>query len=77
MVDSRNNSNLIYLPLDKLISQTGQAPVVAGDGAAARSAASNATAAPTPAPDPVPLEEQVQRSRDSRDPREARDREGR
>jgi len=77
MVDSRNNSNLIYLPLDKLISQTGQAPVVAGDGAAARSPASNAAATPTPAPDPVPLEEQVQRSRDSRDPREARDREGR
>jgi membrane protease subunit HflK len=77
MVDSRNNSNLIYLPLDKLISQTGQTPVVAGDGAAARSPASNAAATPTPAPDPVPLEEQVQRSRDSRDPREARDREGR
>ncbi|HEX2604569.1 MAG TPA: FtsH protease activity modulator HflK [Oxalicibacterium sp.] len=77
MVDSRNNSNLIYLPLDKLISQTGQTPVVAGDGAAARSPASNAAATPAPAPDPVPLEEQVQRSRDSRDPREARDREGR
>jgi membrane protease subunit HflK len=78
MVDSRNNSNMIYLPLDKLISQTGQAPVVAGDGAAVRAPAANAT--PTPAPDPVPLEDQVQRSRDSRDPREARDsrdREGR
>ena len=27
MVDSRNNSNLLYLPLDKLIQQTGAAPV--------------------------------------------------
>jgi membrane protease subunit HflK len=75
MVDSRNNNNLIYLPLDKLISQTGQPPVVAGDGAAARSPVSGTAVAPPP--DPVPLEEQVKRSRDMRDPQEAREREGR
>jgi membrane protease subunit HflK len=77
MVDSKNNNNLIYLPLDKLISQTAApaAPVVAGDGAAVRPPSSTAPTAP--APDPVPLEEQVQRSRDNRDPRDARTREGR
>jgi len=38
MVDSRNNSNLLYLPLDKLIQQTGAAPVTV-------------PVVPTPAPD--------------------------
>jgi membrane protease subunit HflK len=75
MVDSRSNNNLIYLPLDKLISQTGQAPVVAGDGAAVRSPGADSSVAP--APDPVPLEEQVKRSRDIRDPQQARERERR
>ncbi|MBK1613946.1 FtsH protease activity modulator HflK [Rubrivivax gelatinosus] len=64
MVDSRSGSNLLYLPLDKLIQQTGpaaapQAPV----------------AVPTPAstPDPLGGSSDIR----SRDAARARDREGR
>lgn len=76
MVDSKNNNNLIYLPLDKLISQTGAAPVVANDGAVVRPQSSTSSVV-TPPPDPIPLEEQVQRESRSRDSRDSRDRETR
>jgi membrane protease subunit HflK len=74
MVDSKNNNNLIYLPLDKLISQTGPAPVVANDGAIVRPQSSTSSVV-TPPPDPIPLEQQVQRESRSRDSRDTRDRE--
>jgi membrane protease subunit HflK len=72
MVDSKTNNNLIYLPLDKLISQTGQSS--ASDSTARPSTASSATVV-TPPPDPVPLDDQVQRESRSRDSRDSRDRE--
>ncbi|HEV7856853.1 MAG TPA: FtsH protease activity modulator HflK [Herminiimonas sp.] len=74
MIDSKNNNNLIYLPLDKLISQTAQPPVVANDGATVRPPASSSSLV-TPPPDPIPLEEQVQRESRSRESRDSRDRE--
>jgi membrane protease subunit HflK len=74
MIDSKNNNNLIYLPLDKLISQTAQPPVVANDGGTVRPPAASASLV-TPPPDPIPLEEQVQRESRSRESRDSRDRE--
>lgn len=65
-VDSRNNSNLLYLPLDKLIQQTGAAPVPAA-GAAMATADGN-TSAPA-APGPIDVR--------SRDGQRSRDRDGR
>jgi len=62
MVDSRNGSNLLYLPLDKLLQQ-GAAPVAA------------ATAVPTP-PSTDPSGTQIVDIR-SRDGARTRDREGR
>ena len=41
MVDARNGSNLLYLPLDKLLQQAGAAP-----GAAARAGARRPPEAP-------------------------------
>jgi modulator of FtsH protease HflK len=61
MVDSRSGSNLLYLPLDKLMQQ--------GAGAAA-------AAAPTPAPAEVPAGATAADSR-SRDGARSRDRDGR
>ncbi len=69
MVDAKSGSNLLYLPLDKLIAQS------ASDGNANKSAATT----PAPAvPDSVPTIE-IQRQKDSRsrDSRESRDRETR
>lgn len=76
MIDSKNNNNLIYLPLDKLISQTAP-PASAGDKTAARPPSASSATVITPPPDPVPLEAQVQRESRSRDSRDSRDREGR
>ena len=39
LVDSRSNSNLLYLPLDKLMQQAGAAPGTAPTSAAAPTAA--------------------------------------
>ena len=65
-VDSRNNSNLLYLPLDKLIQQTGAASTPAA-GAAMATADAN-----TPAPAAQgPLDVR------SRDGQRSRDRDGR
>jgi membrane protease subunit HflK len=65
-VESRNNSNLLYLPLDKLIQQTGAASAPAA-GAAMATADANA-AAPT-APGTLDVR--------SRDGQRGRDRDGR
>ncbi|WP_194723029.1 FtsH protease activity modulator HflK [Noviherbaspirillum malthae] len=74
MVDSKNGSNLLYLPLDKLISQAASetAPGKPGIGAAQQSSGSS------PAGEPMPANE-AQRQRDSRtrDSRDLRDRETR
>jgi modulator of FtsH protease HflK len=43
MVDSRNNSNLLYLPLDKLIQQAGAAPAAAPSPAPAPTDSSSST----------------------------------
>lgn len=65
MVDTRNNSNLLYLPLDKLIAQT------AGESARAPQAAA-------PAADPAQqLDAQRQRDQRSRESRDSREREAR
>ena len=66
MVDSRNGSNLLYLPLDKLIQQSG----------AGASAAATATVTPSPA---AATTESLPASGDARnrDNARSRDREGR
>jgi membrane protease subunit HflK len=64
MVDTRNNSNLLYLPLDKLISQT------AGENARAPQAAAAQSLDPG-----QQLNSQSQRDQRSREGRDARDRE--
>jgi len=69
LVDSRNNSNLLYLPLDKLIQQTA---------AASTSSSTGSNAAPTGStpPDTVGPSTVVTPDARSRDGR-GRDREGR
>jgi membrane protease subunit HflK len=62
LVDSRGNSNLLYLPLDKLMQQAG--------------AASAPVAETTPAPAPAPAQQAPADSR-SRDGLRGRDRDGR
>ena len=65
-VDSRNNSNLLYLPLDKLIQQTGaaSAPTI---GAAMATADANAAAPTAPgSPDVRSRDGQRGRERDGR-----------
>jgi len=77
MVDARNGNNLMYLPLDKLLSQSAAsdskpAPAAATSGAASAAAASSTAA------DPLQVME-AQRAKDlrSRDGRDSRDREAR
>ncbi|WP_428580559.1 FtsH protease activity modulator HflK [Piscinibacter sp.] len=65
MIDSRNNSNLLYLPLEKLMQQAGAAPTT--PGAAPATGAVDASAVTAPA---------ALDSR-SRDGQRSRDREGR
>jgi len=64
MVDSRSGSNLLYLPLDKLLQQTAAAPAASGA----------AVATPTPSADPTGTQIVDIRSRDGA---RTRDREGR
>jgi len=72
MVDSRSSNNLMYLPLDKLISQS------AADAAASRSSAPAAGVTPAPTVEPAPTIE-LPRANDarSRESRTSRDRETR
>lgn len=66
LIDSRNNSNLLYLPLDKLIQQSGQgsavlqSPVPQGAGEAA------VNSSPGPSSDPRSRDGQRGRDRDGR-----------
>jgi membrane protease subunit HflK len=78
MVDARNGNNLLYLPLDKLIGQTGaaeaaagmRAPVVPQHGSTGSSGAAGPDSAPA-------IEQQRQRDSRARDARDSREREGR
>jgi modulator of FtsH protease HflK len=73
IVDSRSGNNMLYLPLDKLISQSAS-----GDIAGARSGAGQQPPVPATVPqnDPVQtMETQRQRDSRSRDGRESRERE--
>jgi membrane protease subunit HflK len=72
MIDAKSGSNLLYLPLDKLIAQTAAGEL--------SKSASTTQSAPmvNPAPDPLQsLEAQRQRDARSRDSRDSRDREAR
>jgi membrane protease subunit HflK len=69
MIDAKSGSNLLYLPLDKLIAQSG-----AGDAAAAKPNPPQSAVATDPAQQEAQRQKDAARSRDSRD---ARDRETR
>lgn len=71
MVDAKGNNNLIYLPLDKLISQTAPA------APAGTVAQPTAAVTPTLPADSVALETQLQQDSRTRDSRTSRDREAR
>lgn len=66
MVDSKGNNSLIYLPLDKLISQSAAPAGAAADVGAIRPPATSSTSAP----DTAALEAQESRARDSRSSRD-------
>jgi membrane protease subunit HflK len=74
MVDSRNNSSLLYLPLDKLIAQSA-----AGEAQSARAAAPATSVAPAATASDAQGAAENQRQNDSRnrESRNSRDREGR
>jgi membrane protease subunit HflK len=65
LLDSRGNSNLLYLPLDKLMQQAGAVPAQAGS-----------ESTPAPAPAAAPAQPAAADSR-SRDGLRGRDRDGR
>ena len=72
LVDSKSGSNLLYLPLDKLIAQAA-----AGDAAAVGSKSGTAPVAPaTPPQETMQTVENI-RQRDSRSRENSRDRESR
>lgn len=66
MVDSRNGSNLLYLPLDKLIQQSGGAPSGSVQVVPQASAAQADPAAAAPAADPRSRDGSRSRDRDGR-----------
>jgi len=73
MVDAKNGNNLLYLPLDKLIAQTGLELNNKPNVTAAQQGA-----AISPTPDPLQaLDAQRLRESRARDNRDSRDREGR
>jgi modulator of FtsH protease HflK len=75
MVDSRSGSNLLYLPLDKLISQSATDAALPKPGAPAPGQQSSGTSSAT---EPLQsMEIQRQRESRSRDGRDSRDRETR
>ncbi|MGH8808562.1 MAG: FtsH protease activity modulator HflK [Noviherbaspirillum sp.] len=72
MVDSKSGSNLLYLPLDKLIAQS------ASDAAKSAGAATQPSSTPTPASESLQsMDNQRQRDSRTRDGRESREREAR
>ncbi|MFL9923487.1 FtsH protease activity modulator HflK [Herbaspirillum lusitanum] len=76
MVDSKNNNNMLYLPLDKLIQQTeaqpqaGKQPATGAAAGAAASSSSNVTSG-----NDTVYSTDPQRDVRTRDPRESRERE--
>lgn len=62
MMDAKSGNNLLYLPLDKLIAQTGAAP----SGAAGASAAAAKPAEAAPAPAAAPARARESREREGR-----------
>ena len=77
MVDAKSGSNLLYLPLDKLIAQAAATDAAA---AQAKAAAAAQAAAPAPSavlPSDVMQQVEITRSRDSRSRDTGRDRESR
>ncbi len=66
MVDSKGNNSLIYLPLDKLISQSAAPAGAAAEVGAIRPPATSSTSAP----DTTALEAQESRARESRSSRD-------
>lgn len=74
MVDSKSGSNLLYLPLDKLISQSAADAAAGKAGGAAAQLPSNGGSS---AEALQPMDTQRQRDSRSRDSRDSRDREAR
>jgi modulator of FtsH protease HflK len=75
MVDARQGTNLLYLPLDKLLQASGQAaPGAVAPAASASASAGNSAAAEVPASTSPPAVSQDVRSRDGL---RSRDRDGR
>jgi membrane protease subunit HflK len=74
MVDAKGSGNLLYLPLDKLMSKTGT-----GSDAGSEKTGSGTMQQSQPAPqtDPTPSVDMRQRDTRSRDSRDSRDRESR
>jgi membrane protease subunit HflK len=66
LVDSRSNSNLLYLPLDKLMQQAGATPGTASAPAAAAPAAAETTVPAAAAADARSRDGQRTRDRDGR-----------
>ncbi|WP_460481556.1 FtsH protease activity modulator HflK [Comamonas humi] len=64
MVDSKQGSNLLYLPLDKIMQQSGNTAAPAGSDAAPSSAGNGAAAATAPAPSYESRARDTARSRD-------------
>ncbi len=75
MVDAKSGNNLLYLPLDKLISQSVASATSNSSGAA--DAASGSVSAPALKDIVAPMESRAQADDCSRDSRDSRDREGR
>jgi modulator of FtsH protease HflK len=74
MVDAKSGSNLLYLPLDKLIAQSANELASGKSGASANPPSSTSP----PAPESLPsMETQRQKDSRSRDGRDSRDRETR
>ncbi|QDD65268.1 FtsH protease activity modulator HflK [Herbaspirillum seropedicae] len=76
MVDAKSGSNLLYLPLDKLIQQTGPEAAAAGKPAAAAAAPAASAANPASnAGNDTVYSSELMRDMRNRDPRESRERE--
>jgi len=66
MVENKSNSNLLYLPLDKIIQQTQAASQAAAAAAVQGSPAPSGSAEQTPAPQPAPAPSLRERFREGR-----------
>jgi membrane protease subunit HflK len=66
LVDTKQGSNLLYLPLDKIIQQTGQASVVGPASAADASSNAAGSTSPNAAAADIRARDGRSRDRDSR-----------